>query len=104
MLNDEHGVSRVDQPLQNIDQPVHIRHMKPRRGLVENIDRSAGCAAGELRCKLYALRLAAGKRCRALAELYIAKADVHERLHLLADLRKVFKERERLLGGHVENL
>ena len=76
------------------DQPVHIRHMKSRRGLIENINRSAGRAAGELRCKLHALRLAAGERCRALAELHITKTDINERLHLLADLRKVFKERE----------
>ena len=83
---------------------MHVRNVQTGRRLVENIHRLAGRASAQLRCKLHALRLAAGECRRALAELHVTKADVNERLHLLADLRKVFKERERLLGGHVENL
>lgn len=61
VLDDEHGIARVDQPLQYLDQLVHVRHVQARRRLVEDIERAARRSSGKLRCELDALRLAAGR-------------------------------------------
>ena len=102
MLDDEHGVACVNQPLQNLNQLVDICHVKAGRRLVENIECAAGCTAGEFRCKLNALRLAAGERCGALPEFNIAKAYVNECGNLIADARQIVKEGQRFLRRHIE--
>ena len=104
VLDDEHRVARVHQPLQNLDQLVHVRHVQAGRRLVENIERAARGTAGELRGELDALGLAAGERRGALAELDIAEADVDERGDLIADARQIVEEGQRLLRGHVEHV
>ena len=65
VLDDEHGVARVGELLQHVDQLVDVRHVQSRGRLVEDIDRAAGGALAKLRRQLHALRLAAGER-RAL--------------------------------------
>lgn len=62
VLDDDHGVARVREPLQNLHELVDVRHMQAGRRLVEDVYGAAGVPAGELRGKLDALRLAAGER------------------------------------------
>ena len=104
VLDDEHGIARVDQPLQDLDQLVHVRHVQARRRLVEDIERAARRSSGKLRCELDALRLAAGERRGALAELDIAEAHVDERGDLIADARQIVEEGQRLLRRHVKDI
>ena len=46
VLDDEDGVPLVDQPLKGSNQPPHVLHVQPRRGLVQQ---EQGLALGALR-------------------------------------------------------
>ncbi len=69
VLDDDDRVARIHQLLQHLDQAVHIRNVQAGGGLVEDIDRLAGAAAGQLGGQLDTLRLAAGQGGGALAQL-----------------------------------
>ena len=58
VLDDDDRVPRVHELLQHIHKPVHIRDVQAGRRLVEDIERAACGAAGELRGELDALGLA----------------------------------------------
>ena len=62
VLNDDHGVARVYEPLQHLHELVDVCHMQSGRRLVEDVYGTAGIPAGKLRGELDALRLAAGER------------------------------------------
>ncbi len=64
----------------------------------------AGRALRQFLGELDALRFAARKRGRRLAELDVAEADVEQRLELLLDLRDVLKQRQRLFDRRVEQV
>ena len=68
VLDDNDGVARIHQLLQHLDQAVDIRNVQAGGGLVEDIDRLAGAAAGQLIGQLDTLRLAAGEGGSALAQ------------------------------------
>ena len=78
--------------------------MKARSRLVQNIDRLSRSPPGKLRRQLDPLGLAAGKLRRRLPQLNIGKSHVVERLDLAGDGRHVFKEFQRLLHRHVQNV
>ncbi len=104
MLDDQHRVPRVHQPLQNLNELVNVGGVEARGGLVENIDGIASGNPGQLRGKLHPLGLAAGEGGAGLAQLHIPQAHFHQGLDLPADFRQVFKEVQGFLRGHVQNL
>jgi hypothetical protein len=69
--------------------------------LVEDVERAAGVALGQLQRQLDALRLAAGERGGRLAELDVAEADVEQGLQLARDHRHRVEEFVRLLDRHL---
>ena len=104
VLDHEHRVAAVDEPVQHVEQHAHVLEVQAGRRLVEDVERAAGVALRELGRELDALRLAAGQRRRALAEVDVAESDVVERLQLLADARLVLEERERVLDRQLEHV
>ena len=62
VLDDEHRVARVHQPLQDLDELVHVRHVQARRRLVEDVERAARRA---LRTAPWPASRAAPRRRRA---------------------------------------
>ena len=85
VLDDDHGVSRIDQTLQHLHQLLDVRHVQPDGRLVEHIqgvlsfaardvdaDR-VGARLGELGDELDALALAARERRARLAETQVAR-------------------------------
>ena len=48
VLDDDDGVAGVHQLLQHLDQAVDVGDVQPGGGLVQDIDRLAGRAAGQL--------------------------------------------------------
>jgi hypothetical protein len=64
VLDHEHRVARVDEPLQRLEQLLESAKRRPVVGLVEDVERLAGRDLGQLRSKRYALRLAARQRRR----------------------------------------
>ncbi len=104
VLDHEHRVAGVDQPLEHLEQPLDVGEVEPRRRLVEDVQRPAGRDLRQLLRELDALRLAARQRRGGLAEPDVVEPDVVERLELAPDLRDLREERERLLDRHVQHL
>ena len=65
---------------QHGQQLAHVLEVQAGGRLVEQVERAAGVALGELARQLDALRLAARQRGRRLAERDVAEADVVQRL------------------------
>src|SRR5215207_931677 len=59
VLDHEHGVAAVDEPLQHLEQLLDVREVESGRGLVEDVERPAGRDLAQLGRKLDALRLPA---------------------------------------------
>ena len=104
MFDAHHGIPRLYQAVQNIDELMHIGHMQARCGLVQHIYGGAGAALGKLGGKLDPLGLAAGEGGAGLAQLHIAKTHILQRLDLPADLGQVLKEHAGLVNGHVQHV
>ena len=69
-------VAGVHQPLQHLNQPLHIRSVQAGGRFVQNIYCAAGGLTGELGGQLDALCFAAGKGGGRLPDLDIAEADI----------------------------
>ena len=104
VLDHEHRVARVDQPLQHLEQLLDVGEVQAGRRLVEDVERPAGRDLAELLGELDALRLAAGERRRRLAELDVVEPDVVQRLQPPPQLRDLGEEGERLLDRHLEHV
>ncbi|MPL73132.1 hypothetical protein SDC9_18925 [bioreactor metagenome] len=85
MLDHQHGVARVAQVLQRVDQPVVVALMQPDRGLVEHV-KHPGQPRADLRGQPDALAFAARERARRTAERQVIEPDVHQEAKPLADL------------------
>ena len=85
VLDDEHGVAEVAQPLERPDQLVVVALVEPDRRLVEDVE-DADELRADLRREPQPLRLAAGERRGRAVELQVADADVVEERQPLADL------------------
>ena len=104
VLDHDDGVAGVAQLVQHLQQQVDVGEVQAGGRLVEDVQRAAGVALGELERELDALRLAARERGRALAELDVAEADVEQRLQLARDGRHRVEEAVRVLDRQVEHL
>ena len=85
VLDHDHGVAEVAQPLERADQPVVVALVQADRRLVEDVEHADELRA-DLRREPQALRLAAGEGRRRAVEVQVADADVVEERQPLADL------------------
>ena len=76
VLDDDHGVAGVDQPVELRHQLLDVGRVQAGRRLVEDVERVAALRALQLGRELDALRLAAGQLGRGLAEAQVAEADL----------------------------
>ena len=85
VLDDEHRVAEVAQPLERPDQAVVVALVESDRRLVEDVEHADELRA-DLRREPDALRLAARERARGAVERQVADADVVQERQPLADL------------------
>ena len=85
MLDDEHGVAEIAQPLERDQQPLIVALVEADRRLVEHVEH-ARQARADLAGEADALALAAGKRARGAVEVEIIEADIVEEAEPLVDL------------------
>ena len=85
VLDHEHGVAEVAQPLERPDQLVVVALVQADRRLVEDVEHADELRA-DLRREPQPLRFAARERRRRAVELQVADADVVEERQALADL------------------
>ena len=60
VFDDEDGIAFVYEALEDFEQALNVVEVEARRRFIENVERSSGCALGELGCQLHALRLSSG--------------------------------------------
>ena len=84
MLDHDHGVAEVAQPLQRFQQPRIVALVQADRGLVQHIEH-AGQARADLRGQPDALALAAGQRAGGARQGQIVEADIEQERQPLAD-------------------
>ena len=79
VFDDQHGIAERHEPIEDIHQLFDIVEVEAGCGFVENVERTPGLAARQFARKFRALRFAAGKSGRGLAELNVPEAHVHQR-------------------------
>src|SRR5699024_2374736 len=72
VLDDDHRVPLVDQPVQHLEQLADVLEVQARGRLVQHVDGASVGALVQLGGELDALRLAAGEGGGGLAELHVA--------------------------------
>ena len=100
VLDHDHGVAEVAQPLQRLEQPRVVALVQADRGLVEHVEH-AGEAGADLRGEPDALALAARQRAGGARQREIFEADVDQELEPLADLLEHAHRDLVLLGGEL---
>src|SRR5438876_5216791 len=78
VLDDDDGIAPVHEALQRGDELCDVRHVQPRRGLVEHEDGPPEGGRGELGGQLDPLCFATGERRARLPELEIHEPDLRE--------------------------
>ncbi|MEN9753865.1 MAG: hypothetical protein RLZ07_247, partial [Pseudomonadota bacterium] len=68
MFDDNDRVALIDKLMQHLEELGHVMEMEPRCRLVENIERSAGRAAGEFLGQFHALRFTTRERRSLLSD------------------------------------
>ena len=104
MLDDHQRVAVLAQPLQHLDELCHVVKVQAGGGLIKNVEGAAGVAFGEFFGQLDALRLAAGKRGRVLAEGDVAEPHVHEGGELAVQCGHGFEELGGFFHRHAQHL
>jgi hypothetical protein len=85
VLDHDDRVPPVDEAAEQAQQELDVDEVEPGRGLVEQVERAARRAAGELLGELDALGLAAGEGRRRLAEVDITETDIEQGLERSRD-------------------
>ena len=84
VLDHDHGVAEVAQPLQRFQKPRIVALVQPDRGLVEHVEH-AGQPGADLRGEPDALALAAGQRAGGAGERQIIEPDIDQEFQPRAD-------------------
>ena len=97
VLDDDDRVALVHQQVEHVQQPARVFEVEPRRRLVQDVERPAGAAAGQLPGQLHPLRLAAAEGRRRLPQLHVPEAHVLQRAQLRRRGRHVLQQLEGLI-------
>ena len=85
VLDHDHGIAEVAQPLQRFQQPRIVALVQADRGLVQHIEH-AGQPRADLRRQPDALAFAAGQRAGGARQGQVIQADIEQERQPLADL------------------
>ena len=99
VLDHEHGVACIDEPLEHLQELLDIGEMKAGCRFVKDVERPACGDLAELGGELDPLRLASRKSGCRLPEAHVVKADVMQRLQATAKLWNLCEERQRFLDN-----
>ena len=84
VLDHDHGVAEVAQPLERFEKPRIVALVQPDRRLVEHVEH-AGQPGADLRGEPDALALAAGQRAGGARQREIFEPDIDQKFQPLAD-------------------
>ena len=103
MLDHHYSIAVVTQAVQDSQQLANIFEVQPGSGLVEDIQRLAGVALGQLSGQLDALGLTAGQGNGTLTQADIGKPHVEQGLQAASDGRYRTEELQRVFDGHLQH-
>ena len=105
VLDHDHRVAGVDEPLQRADQHRDVGRVQAGGRLVEQVEPVLAAAGlGQRLGELQPLRLAARERRRRLRQREVAEAEVEQRLERGGDAAVIAEEPRHLGGGQVERV
>ncbi len=104
VLNHEHRVALIHEPLNHIHQLVHVVETQTRGGLIDQIEGLAGGALGEFGGQLHSLGLTAGEGGGRLAQLHVAEAHIHQGAQAVRSLGNGGKHLTGLLHRHLQHV
>ena len=106
VLDDEHGVARVDQPVQDEHEHPHVVQVQAGGGFVEDVEPASAALArnSEFPGDLEALRLSAREGRGWLAEPEVAESHLLELPERLPEARLAAKAGEGLVDGELEDI
>ena len=116
VLDHDHRVARVHQPVEHPDQALHVGHVQPDGRLVEHVEGVDVAAApgtalagtrarpGQLGHQLDALRLAPAQARALLAEGEVAEADILQQLQRVPDAGVELEVHGSLVDAHGEHV
>ena len=84
VLDHDHGIAEVAQPLQRLQQPRIVALVQADRGLVQHVEH-AGQPRADLRGEADALAFAAGEGAGGARQGQVVQADVEQERQPLAD-------------------
>src|SRR5438045_9468193 len=84
VLNDDHGIAEISQPLQSREQASVIALVQPDRRLVQDVEH-AGKPRAYLRCKADALAFTAREGTRGPRERQILEPNIDQESQSFAD-------------------
>src|SRR3546814_6455912 len=85
MFDHDDAVALLHKGVEDFQQFADILEMEAGGGLVQYVERVAGGSTAEFLCELHALGFAAGEGRCLLPDLDIAKADLRQHRHFVAD-------------------
>ena len=101
VLDHDHRVARIHQPVQHADQLLHVGHVQADGRFVEHVERfTLRAGLGQFGNQLQALRLAARERRALLAQGQVAQADVLHQAQRAVRGGMRGEERRRLVHAH----
>src|ERR1700682_2240937 len=104
VLDDDHRVAGIDEPVQDVEQPLDVGEVQTGGRLVEDVESLPRITPAELFRQLDPLRLTTGELGRRLSQADVAEAHLAQRLQLALDLGDAVEELGRLLDAHVEHV
>ena len=91
VFDHDHGITKLYQLVQNVDQAMNVSNVKSCRRLIEDINGIPRTTLAQFGRQLDALRFTAGERRCRLTEFDISQPDVKKRLDTVPDFRDVLK-------------
>ena len=95
-------MSGVGEAVEHLQQFTHVVKVQSSCGLVQHIQRGICGAISKLGGQFNSLRLAARKRGTGLPKLHVAQAHVANAHQHGVNARVRFKERDRVVNGHIQ--
>ncbi len=104
VLNDHHGVARIHELVQHLQQQVDVGKVQARGGFIQNVKRAPGVAFGQLQRQLHPLCFAPRQGGGGLPQADVAQAHIGQGLQLAVQHGHSGKHIQSAVNRQVEHL
>ena len=104
VLDDQHGITAVHQPLKQQHEVVDVIQVQSRGGFVQNIQRARLLGAAQLPAQLDPLGLSAGQAAGRLSQTQVPKTHFHQECEPARQAGNGVEELHCLTGAQIQHL